>query len=299
MNQHCATLQSSAIGAVCCKASVSSPVECERKQLSPCRRNQNTRRRSHRRRGSNSSSRQFLFALCSIFISAACLLKQSQAFSSSSSSIHQSRISNAPSGFSLNGPTQQRHRANTRFYMSSVLEPASQSSSTRMSDFQRRMKGIVKRNGVANGRKVVGTSRSAPERPANLKVAHTLEEYKDQLDESSGKIVVVRFFATWCKACKAIQPSFYRMAALYPHITFVEVPVTNHNANLHQGLEVPSLPYGHIYYPDAGLVEEMKISKKYFPGLVKKVRWYDSGLCGLDEFVPEDSDDDAAAEKEN
>jgi len=199
MNQHCATLQSSAIGAVCCKASVSSPVECERKQFSPCRRNQNTRRRSHRRRGSNSSSRQFLFALCSIFISAACLLKQSQAFSSSSSSIHQSRISNAPSRFSLNGPTQQRHRANTRFYMSSVLEPASQSSSTRMSDFQRRMKGIVKRNGVANGRKVVGTSRSAPERPANLKVAHTLEEYKDQLDESSGKIVVVRFFATWCK----------------------------------------------------------------------------------------------------
>ena len=93
------------------------------------------------------------------------------------------------------------------------------------------------------------------------------------------------------QACKAIQPSFYRMAALYPHVTFLEVPVTNDNVNLHQGLEVPSLPYGHIYYPDAGLVEEMKISKKYFPGLVKKVRWYDEGLCGIDEFVPEESDD--------
>jgi len=224
-------------------------------------------------------------------------MKRTQAFSSSSS-IYQSRITNVPLGFSSNGPAQQRHGAITRFYMSSVMEPASPSSSTRMSDFQRRMKGIVKRNGVANGgRKVVGTSRSAAEKPANLKVIHTLEEYKDQLDESSGKIVVVRFFATWCKACKAIQPSFYRMAALYPHITFVEVPVTNQNANLHQGLEVPSLPYGHIYYPEAGLVEEMKISKKYFPGLVKKVRWYDSGLCGVDEFVPEDNDD--ASEEES
>lgn len=80
------------------------------------------------------------------------------------------------------------------------------------------------------------------------------------------------------------------MASLYPHVTFVEVPVTNHNANLHQGLEVPSLPYGHIYYPEAGLVEEMKISKKYFHGLVKMVRWYDEGSCGIDEFVPESED---------
>ena len=43
-------------------------------------------------------------------------------------------------------------------------------------------------------------------------------------------------------------------------------------------------------------MEEMKISKKYFPGLVKKVRWYDSGLCAIDEFVPEDNDD--ASDKE-
>lgn len=75
------------------------------------------------------------------------------------------------------------------------------------------------------------------------------------------------------------------MATLYPHITFLEVPVTNENANLHQGLEVPSLPYGHIYYPEAGLVEEMKISKKYFHNLVKNVRWYDQGKCKLEDYV--------------
>ena len=69
--------------------------------------------------------------------------------------------------------------------------------------------------------------------------------------------------------------------------------MTNDNANLHQGLGVPSLPYGHIYYPEAGLVEELKISKKYFPTLLKKVRWYDGGECSLDDFVPEIKESDA------
>jgi thiol-disulfide isomerase/thioredoxin len=174
--------------------------------------------------------------------------------------------------------------------MSSIAEMPAESAyasddrpePTRLSDFQRRMKGLVQRNGVSQKRAV--------EKPANLKTVTTLEEYKHALDDNGDKIVVVRFFATWCKACKAIQPSFYRMASLYPHITFLEVPVTNENVNLHQGLEIPSLPYGHIYYPNAGLVEELKISKQYFPNLVKMVRWYDVGACGLDEYVPEADD---------
>jgi hypothetical protein len=75
------------------------------------------------------------------------------------------------------------------------------------------------------------------------------------------------------------------MASLYPNITFLEVPVTNQNTNLHQGLEVSSLPYGHIYYPGAGLVEEMKISKKYFHNLVRMVRWYDKKECGVEDYI--------------
>jgi len=178
------------------------------------------------------------------------------------------------------------------------------------------MKGLIKRNNAkavngysessaevdsspviassAPARRTIGTQ-AGQERPPNLRVVHTLGEYKDALDLERGNIIVVRFFATWCKACKAIQPSFYRMASLYPNIVFLEVPVTNQNVNLHQGLGVPSLPYGHIYYPEAGLVEELKISKKYFHNLVKKVRWYNSGECNLEDYVPEvegDADDE-------
>lgn len=174
--------------------------------------------------------------------------------------------------------------------MSAVAEPPAQSPSSsrndasRMTDFQRRMRGLVRRGGVAGGRRTAG--QRASDKPKNLRTVYTLEQYKEALDEDRDKIVVVRFFATWCKACKAMQPAYYRLASLHPHLKFLEVPVTNENANLHQGLDVPSLPYGHMYYPAAGLVEELKISRKYFHNLVKLVRWYDDGECALDEFAP-------------
>ena len=114
---------------------------------------------------------------------------------------------------------------------------------------------------------------------------------------SHSHLYSITFYNNKHQACKAIQPSYYRMASIYPHIIFLEVPVTNENANLHQGLEVPSLPYGHIYYPNAGLVEELKISKKYFHNLVKMVRWYDSGECGLDDYVPQVVDASGGGEK--
>ena len=94
-----------------------------------------------------------------------------------------------------------------RFNMSAVADiPAQASNSSRMTEFQRRMKGLVKRNssggagaatGRSSGRRTVG--QRAIDKPTNLQTVHTLEEYKEALDENNGRIVVVRFFATWCK----------------------------------------------------------------------------------------------------
>ena len=78
------------------------------------------------------------------------------------------------------------------------------------------------------------------------------------------QLVVVRFYAPWCKACKAIASSFKQLALLYPDIKFVEVPLNKETGMLHQGLGVPSLPYGHVYHPEVGLVEERRISRKHF-----------------------------------
>ena len=74
------------------------------------------------------------------------------------------------------------------------------------------------------------------------------------------------------------------------------MPVTGKNANHHQGLGVPSLPYGHVYHPRSGLVEELKISKRKFPDLARLVRWYDDGSCELDEHLVEEEESGAAAD---
>ena len=57
------------------------------------------------------------------------------------------------------------------------------------SDFRRRMKSLVKRRQQNDAK------------PTNIRTANTLIEYKNVLDENKDKIIVVRFYATWCKVC--------------------------------------------------------------------------------------------------
>jgi hypothetical protein len=71
------------------------------------------------------------------------------------------------------------------------------------------------------------------------------------------------------------------MATKFTNVIFVEVPVTEENAALHQGLGVPSLPYAHIYHPEAGLTEKLKISRKHLSDFANKLQTYVSGSCEL------------------
>lgn len=65
---------------------------------------------------------------------------------------------------------------------------------------------------------------------------------------------------------------FYRLANQHKDIIFLDIPVTNHNVNLHQGLGVPSLPYAHIYDPKHGLVEEVRLTKQLIPEFTQKLK---------------------------
>jgi hypothetical protein len=48
---------------------------------------------------------------------------------------------------------------------------------------------------------------------------------------------------------------------------------------LHQGLGVPSLPYGHIYHSAVGLVEELKLNKNVFNTFEEILATYVRGSC--------------------
>jgi hypothetical protein len=77
------------------------------------------------------------------------------------------------------------------------------------------------------------------------------------------------------------------MALSMPDVKFVEVPVQENNVNLHQGLGVPSLPYGHIYSPTAGLVEELRMVKGQFKTFQAIVETYRDGQCSDLEMDPD------------
>ena len=144
---------------------------------------------------------------------------------------------------------------------------------------------VLKREGaerhtrLAKGASTGKTSAINPHKPPFVHEAVSLAAYKKLVADEDERIVVVRFYAKWCRACKAVEPSFYRMARSMPDVKFVEVPVLEENANLHQGLGVPALPFAHIYSPTAGLVEELRMTKKEFKTFQQVVNTYRNGEC--------------------
>ena len=148
-----------------------------------------------------------------------------------------------------------------------------------------------------------------------------IKDYKhyvvDDVDPNKVTITVVRFYAPWCRACQAIQQRYYRLAQQYEQrmqllppppnneettssrsssspadvvVRFMECPVTKDNAILHQGLGVPSLPYGHIYHSKVGLVEEMKLNKNVFTNFESTLASYVNGYCTVTYSDEEDTD---------
>lgn len=124
------------------------------------------------------------------------------------------------------------------------------------------------------------------QRPLIVEVS-SLEDYKREVIDCDEEVVVVKFYSTWCRSCKDMAPLFKKLANSLSDNTkvkFVQVAVTKHNAVLHQGLGIPSVPYGHIYHKKGGLVEERKINKKEFDGFKDILQQYVEGSCDTKEL---------------
>lgn len=52
-------------------------------------------------------------------------------------------------------------------------------------------------------------------------------QYDSILRENSNTLVVIKFFAPWCRSCKALDVKYRRMAVKYENVTFVEVREKN------------------------------------------------------------------------
>mmetsp|Transcript_20610 Transcript_20610/g.37026 ORF Transcript_20610/g.37026 Transcript_20610/m.37026 type:complete len:233 (-) Transcript_20610:142-840(-) len=142
------------------------------------------------------------------------------------------------------------------------------------SDFQNRMKNTLVQRKKKRSTLLRRSDDTTRYQPTNVKIVTSLEEFANVIEQGrrDDKVVVAQFYADWCQKCHTLRPSFARAANSHPQVIFVNVPVLNTNSNLHQGLGVKSVPFGHIYHPENGLVEETKLSRKMFSefeGLVK------------------------------
>lgn len=118
----------------------------------------------------------------------------------------------------------------------------------------------------------------------NLISLDTPEEFNTLMKKHENDIVVIRFFAPWCKSCASIAPSFHRLARRNPKAIFLDIAATPQNSDFIQSLNVPYVPYGHIYGSSSNaLVHEMKISKSDWKVFERKVKNMLQGSCDLND----------------
>ena len=134
--------------------------------------------------------------------------------------------------------------------------------------------------GKQNNRPPVSMRNSATVKPTVEEIS-TIVEYQDIVAKETDHIVAVRFHAPWCRACKASQAAFRKLIREYigqgKAVRFLEA-----NADIGKGLGVPSLPYGHIYHPAVGLVEELNINRSVFPRFRERLKQYVDGEADVD-----------------
>jgi thiol-disulfide isomerase/thioredoxin len=174
---------------------------------------------------------------------------------------------------------------------STISDPPLQNQKNRSaSAFEKRMRKLV----------LSKPATKAPStHPSCVATITSLADYKQRVvDDSQGtRLTVVRFYADYCRACRAMTPAFYRLAqrhsaddnendTTHPNergasVRFAQVPVTSATTAIHQGLQVPSVPFGHVYHPTAGLVEEVRLRQSSLADFAKILESYVVGSCAL------------------
>jgi hypothetical protein len=106
------------------------------------------------------------------------------------------------------GFLSSKGRQNLTRRMSTLMDPMSSSFSqskfphgrrpSKPSSFAQRMRSIIQKD-TSHTNQSLPTSDILSSHSKNVKVAHNLEEFRALLQENKDKIIVVRWFAPWCR----------------------------------------------------------------------------------------------------
>lgn len=103
----------------------------------------------------------------------------------------------------------------------------------------------------------------------------TEEQYNTFLKANPDKLVVIKFFASYCRACKALEPKFLAVKMdeqlLNLPIVWAEFAAKRSNKDLFRRLEILTLPNIHFYDGSRGIVENFPCPPANIPILKKKL----------------------------
>lgn len=86
------------------------------------------------------------------------------------------------------------------------------------------------------------------------------------------------------QACKAVTPSYYKLASdlMNCDVKFVDCPMTAVNYDIRRAFDIKTIPLVHIYY-EGNITEQCKISRRFYSNFEKVVKSYIDGVCSVED----------------
>jgi thiol-disulfide isomerase/thioredoxin len=117
------------------------------------------------------------------------------------------------------------------------------------------------------------------EAPEITKLANS-EEFQAKIEAAAreDKALVIGYFASWCRACKATKPKFMKITQSWPQVEFCEILFDN-NKELVKSKGINKLPYFELYLGDKERVDALQCG----PSKIQKLD--DTLKLRLDDFA--------------
>lgn len=133
------------------------------------------------------------------------------------------------------------------------------------------------------GSQLVNASVPSPPALAEVRSITSDAEFLDAMERGKDDLIVVKFYASWCRACKALGPKYKKVAGEYggpcgAHFYEIEF---NGNKDLCKRLDVRVLPYVAFFKGGEGKVEGFACGPSKIGTLRNKLDEYLDDTCDL------------------
>ncbi|KAL5554725.1 hypothetical protein UlMin_042126 [Ulmus minor] len=112
---------------------------------------------------------------------------------------------------------------------------------------------------------------TCPINTPNMIDIHSAQEFLSALSEAEDRLVIVKFYGTWCASYRALFPKLCRTAEDHPEILFLKVNF-DENKPMCKSMNMKVLPFFHFYRGADGQLESFSCSlAKYLFSKISKL----------------------------